>query len=158
MMKIGRTKALFLLSVVAFAAVLGGWYVTAYASATNGDSAMLGPCEPQLGSRGGGRMFGRLARNRFVEVSAEYEAKIIEIAEGDVDVQNLLADGYTVVGVRPIIRSVVDADGDVVVRARNAVVVLRSEDGMGGAAVWVDVDLGSVTKIVILSRTVIDKS
>ena len=158
MMKMDRSKAVILLSVVAFAAILGGWYVTAYATGTNGTSTMLGPCEPGSGITGCGRMLGRLIRNGFVEVSAEYEQNIINIAESDEDVQNLLADGYTVTGVRPIIKSIVNADGDVTLRATNAIVMLTSEDATGHAAVWVDLDAGSVTKIVILSRTVIDKS
>ena len=52
MMKMDRSKALILLSVVAFAAMLGGWYVTAYATDNNGNSTMLGQCEPALGFRG----------------------------------------------------------------------------------------------------------
>ena len=160
-----RSKALILLSVVAFAAMLGGWYVTAYATNNSGNSTTLGlwrpgiELTPELCGSGfkGGRMPSGWGRNGFVEVSAEYNQTVINIAESDSDVQNLLAEGYSISAVRPIIKSVVQADGTVVTKATSAIVIL-TKDTTGTASVWVDVTAGKVTKIVILTRTVIEKS
>jgi len=81
---------------------------------------------------------------------------VINIAKNDTDVQNLLADGYNVTGVRPIIKTIVEGDGSVVTKATSAIVMLE-KDTTGHASVWVDLEQGKVTKIVILTRTVIEK-
>ena len=76
----------------------------------------------------------------------------------DEDIQGLLNDGYKITGVRPILKTVVDANGDVTTRATSAVVMLQNEDEMGHASAWVDIEEGLVSKIVIFTRTVIDKT
>jgi hypothetical protein len=157
MMKMDRSKALILLSVVAFAAMLGGLYVTVYATSNSGNSTISGLGGPELGFKGGGMMPGGFGRNGFVEVSAAYNETVINIVESDSDVQNLLTEGSTISAVRPVIKSVVEADGTVVTKATSAIVIL-TKDTTGTASVWVDVTAGKVTKIVILTRTVIDKS
>jgi len=81
---------------------------------------------------------------------------VINIAESDQDVQNLLNDGYNITGVRPIIKARVEASGDVVIKATSAIVMLE-KDTTGHASVWVDIEEGKVTKIEILTRTVIEK-
>ena len=68
-----------------------------------------------------------------------------------------LDQGYTIAGVRPIIKTVVDGNGDVTTKATDAIVMLGSEDTTR-ASVWVDIEEGKVTQIVILTRTVIEKS
>ena len=91
-----------------------------------------------------------------VEVSEEFKQTVTNIAGNDTDVQNLIADGYNVTSVRPIIKTVIDAEGNVVTKATNAVLTLQ-KDTTGHASVMVDVEQAKVTKIVILTRTVIDK-
>jgi len=108
------------------------------------------------------RLIGWL-RQRFgyvgkVQVSEEYKTKAITIATDDVDVKALLDTGYSVVGVRPIIQSSVDANGIVTSKATHAIVTLKNADAKSGAAVWVDMTAGRVLKIVTLTATVIDKS
>ena len=78
------------------------------------------------------------------------------IAKSDTDVQNLLADGYNITSVRPIIKTVVDAEGDVVTKATSAVLMLQ-KDTTGLASVMVNLEEAKVTQIVILTRTVIEK-
>jgi hypothetical protein len=58
--------------------------------------------------------------------------------------------------VRPIIKTVVDADGNVVTKATSAVLTLQ-KDTTGHASVMVDIEEAKVTQIVILTKTVIDK-
>ena len=172
MIKIDRRKALILLSVVAVAAILGSMVLVygmqGFAGSTNGEvmlktwgMPMQGlpdggynitrwPCGPHRGQRGWGRQ-------GFIEVSEEFKENVINIAKNDSDVQGLLAEGYNVTGVMPIIKTIVEANGDVVTKATSAIVMLR-KDTTGLASVWVNVEAGTVTKIVILTRTVIEKS
>ena len=152
---LNRKKTIILLSVVAMVAILSSFALTAYATEDGDEDSMmpkfrrLFEWRRQMRARGG--HFGR------VEVSEEFKANVISIAENDVDVQELLAQGYSVKGVRPILKSIVDADGDVTTKVTKAVVVLESEDGTSHAAVMVDLDEARVTKIVIITRTVIEK-
>jgi len=110
-------------------------------------------------SRGGlrrqGGLFGRGGFG-FVEVSEEFEENVITLAESDEDVQALLDDDYNITGVRPIVKTVIDGDGNVVTKATDAIVML-DKDETGKAVVWVDLEEGKVTKIVIVTITVIEK-
>lgn len=92
-----------------------------------------------------------------IEGSDEYEENVIDIAESDGVVQTLLNDGFNITRVRPIIKAEVDGDGNVVTKATDAVVVLE-KDATSHAFVWVDLEEGKVTRIEILTRTVIEKS
>lgn len=155
---------------MAVAAVMGGIILNAY-SASNGDQSsndsaewidrrmmggmMVGTCNRTGGGQHGGpRGHGGYG---FIEVSEEYKENVLTVAKNDSDVQALLDDGYNITGVRPIIKTVVEADGSVVTKATSAVVMLE-KDTTGYASVWVDLEQGKVTEIVILTRTVIEKS
>jgi hypothetical protein len=111
----------------------------------------------------GGMGLGRHGRGPFgmgqygsIEVSAEFEQKVTDIAKSDTDVQQLLANGYNVTRVMPIIKTVLDADGNVVMKATNATVLLV-KDTTGRAFVSVDLQQSKVAQVVILTKTVIDK-
>jgi hypothetical protein len=147
-----KSKALILLSVVAVAAIFGGIMLTIYAT-DNGQSNtndiamwMPGP-HGWLGGRG---CYGA------IEVSAEFKQNVINIAQNDTDVQNLLNQGYNVTAVKPIINTVIEANGDVTTKATSAVVILKNAT-TSYAGVWVDLEQGKVTKIVTLTKTVIEK-
>lgn len=167
MMKLNSGKVLILLSVVAVASMLAGLYATVYATSNSNTSTtseqwgnrlglMTGQLGPGPGFMGGGRMRGGEGCNGFIEVSVAYNETVINIIESDTDVQNLLTEGYTISAVRPVIKSVVEADGTVVTKATSAIVML-AKDTTGRASVYVDVTAGKVTRIEILTRTVIDK-
>lgn len=108
------------------------------------------------GTNGWQRMKREQRCHRFVEVSDEFKENVTDIAKGDEDVQDLLDDGYNIIEVRPIFKAVVEGDGSVEARATDAVVLLE-KDETSHATVWVDLDEVKVTKIVILTRTVIEK-
>jgi hypothetical protein len=91
-----------------------------------------------------------------VEVSDEFKQTVVNIAENDTDVQNLMNDGYNVTATRPVIKTVIDAEGNVVTKATSAVLILQ-KDTTGYATVKVNIDESKVSQIVILTRTVIDK-
>lgn len=172
-----KTLTLTLLCLVAVAAVTGGLLLMRAANANgatdsnataltlNGDlpfwnngSMMFGTAEFAGGPRGrfgGGRGLGPGGCGS-IEVSAEYEENVTNIAKNDTDVQNLLADGYNITSVRPVIKSTIDANGIVTTKATTAVVLLQ-KDTSGFASVSVDLEQGKVTEIVIVTRTVIEK-
>jgi hypothetical protein len=161
-LSIEKRNALILLTVVAVAAIMSGIVLNAYSTSngnqdTNGfqmwtnGGMMAGPFGPPNGRPGGRGCYG------YVEVSEEFKDNVINIAQSDEDVQTLLNDGYNITGVRPIITTTVEADGTLTTKATSAIVMLE-KDTTGHATVWVDIGQGKVTRIVILTRTVIDKS
>lgn len=105
------------------------------------------------GMRLGGHGFGGFGQ---IEVSEGFKQTVTNIAENDTDVQNLITNGYNVTSVIPIIKNVVDANGNVVTKATSAVLILQ-KDTTGHATVMVNIEEAKVTQIVILTRTVIDK-
>jgi hypothetical protein len=180
----GKSKALALFSVIAIAAIASGIILipqmvnatesgdtslttqasdatnTATNTATQQANEIVLPswnCE-DIGFGGHGMRFGRHGFGGFgpIEVSEEFKQTVTNIAENDTDVQNLITDGYNVTSVRPIIKTVVDAEGNVVTKATSAVLILQ-KDTTGYASVMVDIEQAKVTQIVILTRTVINK-
>ena len=100
---------------------------------------------------------GRGGPGQLIEVSEEFKTNVVNIAKNDEDVQKLLGEGYNVTDVRPIISSIVAGNGDVTTKATDAVVMLQ-KDTTGRAAIWVDLEEGNVIRIVIETRTVIEKT
>lgn len=176
-----KITALALLTIVAFAAVMGGLLMTTKAAAdtttttdantsSTANITVDNNCSDAVGWNFGGMGFGRhgfggghgggpmgaFGDFGHVEVSAEFEQKVTDIAKNDTDVQNLLAEGYNITAIRPIIKSVVDADGYVTTKATSAIVMLQ-KDTSGLASVSVNIEEAKVTEIVVLTRTVIQK-
>ncbi len=91
-----------------------------------------------------------------VEVSSDFVANVTNIAKADTDVQKLLNNGYNITRVMPIIKVTIDGNGNVVMKATNATLLL--ENGTTGRAlVTVDLQNSKVTEIVTVTRTVITK-
>ena len=176
----GKSKALALFSVIAIAAIASGIIlIPQMVNATEtGDTSLTtqasdattttnqqaneivlpswnGDC---IGFGRRGMRFGMGGFGGFgpIEVSEEFKQTVTNIAGNDTDVQNLITDGYNVTSVRPIIKTVVDAEGNVITKATNAVLTLQ-KDTTGHASVMVDIEEAKVTQIVIITRTVIDK-
>jgi len=105
---------------------------------------------------GGPRGLGGFGGLGQIEVSADFTANVTSIAKADPDVQNLLASGYNITAIRPIIKTVIDGQGNVVMQATTAIVMLQNGT-TGHATVLVDLTQGKVTKIVTTTRTVINK-
>jgi hypothetical protein len=149
-----------MLSTVLILAILSGVAAMAYANGVaNGTSA-----EPEImlnngGCPNGGHGFGRRGfgwGGGSITVSQEYEDKVINIAKNDPDVQKLLAEGYNITDVRPIINTIVEADGTVTMKATTAIVML-SKNTTGRAFVTVNMEEEKVTEIDMLTRKVIEK-
>jgi hypothetical protein len=174
-LKIDKKKALILLSTVVVAVVIGGMVLNAYSAAAKACTTVNnGDVQGWFGWKGLGFMgladsnitVGKPAMHRgwmrgrgysgSIEVSEECKENVINIAKNDTDVQNLLNEGYNITSVKPIIKTVVEGDGTVVTKATTAIVTLE-KDTTGRAMVWVDLEQGKVTKIAILTLTIIEK-
>lgn len=82
----------------------------------------------------------------IVEVSEEFKQKVIEILELDPNTSALLANGYNITRIEPIIGFVVQGDGSVVMRATKAV-VLMVKPGEGRALAYVNLETNTVEKL-----------
>jgi hypothetical protein len=180
-----KTKGLALLSVIVIAAVAGSFIfalqsakadtttpvvadseiasssITATDNSPNGfngfaNGPMMMGAEPRLGMghRGMGRGFGGFGPGA-IQISSDFTANVTNIAKNDVDVQNLLNQGYNITVIRPVISTTVDGNGNVVTKASSADVMLIGTNGR--AFVVVDLTQAKVTKIVTLTVTEIDK-
>ncbi|TRO47798.1 hypothetical protein E2P60_02370 [Candidatus Bathyarchaeota archaeon] len=106
------------------------------------------------GHRGHGGFMGGMAN---IEVSSEYTENVNAILDSDSDVQDLISEGYEVTAIKPIVKNIIEADGTLATKATTAVVVLQNGTS-GYATVNVEVEQAKVTQIVIITRTVIDKT
>ena len=105
----------------------------------------------------GGRsdMFGGPMGN--IEVSSAYNQTVSNILDNDTDVKNLVSQGYNVTSINPILISTIGADGTLTTKASTAIVTMQNGT-FGFATVSVDITNAKVTQIIIITRTVIDKS
>jgi hypothetical protein len=179
-----RTKAVTLILIVASAALFAALATTAFGQDANstttdttgtttstattttstasdipfwGFGMMTGEqgFERGLGEFGShGRGFGSMGN---IEISSAYNQTVTNILGNDSDVQNLIAQGYNVTSIIPVVKNVIGADGTITSSATTAVVTLQNGT-TGRATVTVDITNAKVTQIVTLTRTVIDKS
>ena len=158
-----KTKTL-MISAVLVLAILSGIAAISYANGlTNNTSSVTsdlygywGYNNDTCGFPGRHGPGGGPGRFMSITVSKEFKDNVINIMQNDTDVQQLLADGYNITDVRPIINATVEGDGTVTMKATSAIVVL-SKDTTSRATVWVDLEQAKVTRIMILTRTVIEK-
>jgi len=153
-----------MLSTVLILAILSGIAVMVYANGVTNSTSTTSDLVYDYGGYYKGTIapFGRHGCGSGEEfggsiaVSQEYKDNVISIVQNDSDVQNLLANGYNITNVRPIISTLVEADGTVTMKATTAIVTL-CQNTTGRAHVMVDVEQARVTQIVILTKTVIEK-
>jgi len=92
-----------------------------------------------------------------IEVSSKYTENVNAILDIDSDVQDLISQGYNITSIKPVLKNIVEADGTLITRASTALVTLQNVTS-GHATINVDVEQGEVTQIVIITKTVIDKT
>ena len=155
-----------MISTVLVLAILSGIAIMAYANGVTNNTGTTAnvtwnysdqydnSTRPFFGRRGFGGRCGGFGGS--ITVSQEYKDNVINITEGDSDVQELLADGYNITWIRPIISATVEADSTVTMKATTAIVMLQ-QNTTGRALVWVNVEEAKVTRIEILTITVIEK-
>lgn len=162
MIELEKRIKILMISTVLVLAALSGVAAMVYANGIANDTSAATNVARNYGDYYGGMpaFFGRQAcgrgRGEFITVSQEFKDNVINITESDPDVQKLLAEGYNVTGVRPIINATVQADGTVSMKATSAIVTLL-QNTTGRATVWVDMEQSKVTRIEILTITVIEK-
>ena len=170
-----KTAAIALLLLTAFATVIGGLIVTTQATVTNsttstiedlndnadlfqgmitGEQGFSGEMGFRRGHRGHGGFMGDMGN---IEVSSEYTENVNAILDSDSDVQDLISEGFEVTAIKPIIKNIIEVDGTLATKATTAVATLQNGTS-GYATVIVDVEQAKVTQIVIITRTVIDKT
>jgi asparagine N-glycosylation enzyme membrane subunit Stt3 len=113
--------------------------------------------EQGFGGPRGGHCGPRQDSASGIEVSQEYTDNVNAILNSDTDVANLIAEGYNVTSIHPIVKSVVQGDGSITTAANTAVVTMTNGTS-GQATVTVDVTNATVTQITTTTRTVIDKT
>jgi hypothetical protein len=159
-----RKVKILMISTVLIVAILSGIAVLVYA---NGVSNGTNTASDTMFNYGGCYKdtipsFGRYGRGRgcgwteSITVSQAYKDNVINIAKNDSDVQKLFAEGYNITNIKPIITTTIEADGTVTMKATTAIVTLR-QNTTGISRVWVNVEQAKVTRIVICTRTVIEK-
>ena len=166
-----KTMALALVMLIVFT-MIGALTATSLAAETTVDTTadvenqtcewpFLVMPEMMLGEQGfgGGQGYrgGVPGGIRNIEVSTEYNETVNAILEADSDMKALIAEGYNVTSIRPVIKNVVEADGTISTKATTAVVTLQNSTS-GIAVADVDISQAKVTEIVIFTRTVIDKT
>lgn len=151
---VNRKYVIMCLCLVTLSAIIGGVILTAYAVDNTEENTKMEPLNKKLC---GFRLMRWAWRGERFEISAEYNETVIGITQSDGDVQNLLSEGYIISSIRPIVKKIIEADGSVAQKASSSIVIL-TKNNVGRAAVFVDLDSNKVTKIVILTTTVIDKS
>lgn len=164
-----RKTKILLITTALLVAILSGVAALAYANSTNGDinttTSSLMDNAPFIGGFGRGGGFG-CGNNPWmtITVSQAFKDNVISIAKNDTDVQNLLNQGYNITNVKPLINATVEADGTVTMKATSAVLTLtqntttaQNTTVTGRALVWVNIDQAKVTRIVTMTRTVIEK-
>ena len=93
-----------------------------------------------------------------IDVSSEYTANVISTLNNDSDVvKQLISKGYNVTSIDPTIKNVIEGNGTITAQADTARVIMTNGTS-GYAAVNVDVANAKVTQIIIITRTVIDKT
>lgn len=98
-------------------------------------------------ARGFKHIFGGMAPVT-IEVSEGFKQRVEEILKMDPNTSTLLKEGYNITTIRPIVKIVVQEDGDIVMRATRATVEMVKL-GVGRAVAYVDLESRSVLRLVI---------
>ena len=126
----------------------------------NGYMGFGGPGGPGRMGRGfggfggfGGNFSSAMIFGRFgsIQVSSAFTQNVTNILQNNPDVPNLLNQGYNITSIRPVISTVIDGNGNVVMQATTADVILQGTNGR--ALVVVDLTSATVTKIVTTTIT-----
>jgi hypothetical protein len=110
------------------------------------------------GPRGMGPEFGRSGGSGGfcqIQISSDFTANVTNIANNDIDVQNLLSQGFNITSIRPVTTTTIDGNGNIVTKAATADLTLQGTNAR--SFVIVDLSQNKVTKIVTLTMTEIDK-
>lgn len=170
-----RKTKILLISTALLVATLSGIAALAYANNVNGDTnattTITTPAYNDNGyfmggsGHGGGHGCG-MDPWTSITVSQGFKDNAINIAKNDTDFRNLLSQGYNITDVRPLINATVEADDTVTLKAASAIITLMQSPTtaqntttttMGRALVWVNIDQAKVTRIVTMTKTVIEK-
>jgi len=108
-----------------------------------------GPSGGRFGRFGGNFFNGTVGGFGSIQVSSAFTQNLTNILKSSTDVQTLLSQGYNVTSIRPVITKTINGNGDVVMQATSANVILQGPNGR--AFVVVDLTTTKVTKIVTIT-------
>ena len=98
----------------------------------------------------GGNFFnGTVGGFGSIQVSSAFTQNVTNILNSSTDVKALLNEGYNVTSIRPVITTTINGNGNVVMQATSANVILQGPNGR--AFVVVDLTTAKVTKIVTIT-------
>ena len=141
--------------VIALAVAIGGAW--ALASAQSTDNETCGQAHiTRLGLKARTWFEWRWGLpSRLVQVSPEYNETVMDILRSNEETSKLLAQGYNVISIRPVIRAYIEGDGTVVFKAQQALVVLS--DGSATVTYLVDISSRAVTHIATINISALKK-
>lgn len=103
-----------------------------------------------FGGHGGFGGFGGFAGNfngtGSIQVSSAFTQNVTDVLNSNTDVEALLSQGWNVTSISPVITTTINGNGNVVMQATSANVILQGTDGR--AFVVVDLTTQTVTKLV----------
>jgi len=108
-----------------------------------------GPFGGRSGRFGGNFFNGSVGGFGSIQVSSAFTQNVTSILKSSTDVQTLLSQGYNVTSIRPVITRTINGNGNVVMQATSANVILQGPNGR--AFVVVNLTTDKVTKIVTIT-------
>jgi len=90
--------------------------------------------------------WGLWLNKKFIEVSEGFKDRVVNILQSNENTSKLLNEGYNITAIRPIIKLVVQDDGNILLKAVGAWVTLHKE-GEGVVHVLVDLEKSEVVSI-----------
>jgi hypothetical protein len=114
-----------------------------------GMSSGFGGFRGGFGAFGGNFFNGTVGGFGSIQVSSAFTQNVTNILNSSTDVKALLSQGYNVTSIRPVITTTINGNGNVVMQATSANVILQGPNGR--AFVVVDLTTAKVTKIVTIT-------
>jgi len=102
-----------------------------------------------FGAFGGNFFNGTVGRFGSIQVSSAFTQNVTDILNSSTDVQALFSQGYNVTSIRPVVTSTINGNGNVVMQATSANVILQGPTGR--AFIVVNLTTAKVTKIVTIT-------
>jgi uncharacterized membrane protein len=108
-----------------------------------------GPFARGFGGFGGNFFNGTVGGFGSIQVSSAFTQNVTNILNSSTDVEALFSQGYNVTSIRPVITTTINGNGNVVMQATSANVILQGPNGR--AFVVVNLTTAKVTKIVTIT-------
>lgn len=133
-MKTERRAALIAVVIVALIGLIAGGFLVAYAQSGTNNKVNSTAGAP-VGSLALTKVHKWAWRVKWgapvmwgVEVSPEYNSTVMAILRSSSETSSLLNEGYYVVSIKPVVKAYISGNGDITLKAAQAVVTLTNGD------------------------------